>query len=484
MIAMLLPMVVAMAQSDVARVGQLPKQGMKLNVSQLENTFYSGVWNGQTFWLVERERMRVNLQEISQVKIERYDATMNNTGTLKLEDARDKEVLAASLVDGKMYILMKGRPNRNDKAKKPLALTCSVIDLSKMTVSELKRIGEMDHGASYGVACSPSRDFFALALPATNSAHVVLYDNRFGVLWERDVDCGNVVDVYVNDEGEVALASVGTKRVGVTVVDAKDYAMFNVSLGENSPTGLRVLNYAGDYVTLGGRLFNPEEKNNGLFYVGYFGVAVNTRTGVGRQTCRLFTDEELNVLINGKATKSNKTKGISDVQCRATVALPYGGAMLMEDAFKQVITTRNMQTGAETSKIEYLGFGEVLFAVDTTGKIAWSHPVRRLVMSRGRNFLREELLTKGDLCYLVQCESKKSSPDYDISKNASIGKLLAGNTPMAIYRVDREGRVVKQKVKLPSSSVMYGVLERNGNGRYTLAISTRASTKPMEVELY
>ncbi|MCR4827932.1 MAG: hypothetical protein K5864_00535 [Bacteroidales bacterium] len=485
----LLPLLSQAQKLEVAQT-TIVKKGMPLNQRQLDGIRFFEHYANHYYTVVETPDA-FNIYAVS-VKLVRYDDNLKKNGTLKLEALHNKDVLQISIVDGKMYLLVLDRKGRKDKAGLALGLSCCIVDLEAMEMKEMKLLGQMDREGQVMVARSADKAFYAVASQQwgynIDNAHVWLYDNRFEVLWDRVVDCGTVSDIAVSDDGEVSLASVSKNRAIMTIVDVEDYVMGSVELGDNPAYSASLLMSDKNHIVVGGLLAQAVKKGDKVVnYIvsGYYGAALDLRTGKSQAEYRLFTDEELSVLSNAHIDKNHKKdRGYTDIHCRARTSTSYGGAMLLGMAYKEVIEMRN-QNGMTTTQIFYRAFGSVLFGVDTTGAITWSRPMRRLAYTKDYNFVNEILVSRGDMCYLLMNENKSDSKmPYNIDMRASKTYIFHGSTPLSVYRVDARGNVDKKTTKkFPSGMGVIEVVDRPSDDRATLRVSSKKNTMLMDVEL-
>lgn len=481
----LLPLMVQSQTVDVLET-TVSKNGMPFKIFELDGVRAFEYNGGNYYWLIEHYPL--TRLTSSSMRLMRFDENMNRTSNQKIDELLNKDILQMSIADGKMYILVRDTKKLKEKGNVMLELSCCVVNLETMTVEEIKQLGQLDSKSQTSTACSDDKSFFVLAYQQgsgeMNSAHVWLYDNHFSLLWDRVVDCAILADVSVDDNGRVALASIGEHRVVMTYVDVEDYQMRSVDMGEYQAYSARVLRSDNNHIVVGGALLEMTGKNNDkALSVGYYGAAVDFRTGKANADCRLYSDEEIAVLQNLSVNKINSNnRGLRDVHIRAVTSTNYGGVMSQCMSYKQIVRT---QTGSGTSiQIDFRALGLIVYGVDTTGHIAWHSSVRRNAQSSNYNLIHEVLLSRGDKCYLLFNENKKETKIInDVANRSKYTNVMQGNSPLSVYCIDGQGDVTKYTANVPKRTELNRLVERTDDTHVSLLVSSRKETKLLNLEL-
>lgn len=482
----LLPLMAQAQKLDVAQT-TIVKKGMPMNQRNLDGVRFLEPYADKYYCVLE-VCDAFNIFNTN-VKVVSFDAKLKKIASNKLEALHNKDVLQVSLVDNKMYLLVSDRKGRKEKGNVTLGLSCCIIDLTTLEMNEMKLLGQSDSQGQVLAARSADKDFFVVVSQQWDSkidnAHVWLYDNHLEPLWDRVVDCGFVTDLAVNNEGEVAVASEDSKRAIMTFVDVEDYVMGSVEMDDNTPYAAQLLSFDKNNIVIGGLLADLSSKGQQLVTTGYYGAALNLRTGKSQAEHRLFSDKELVVIGNTRIDKEFKnSRGYQNVHPRAKTATSYGGAMMLSMAYKEVIEMRSTN-GASTTQIYYRVFGAVTFGVDTTGRIVWSRPLRRSAYTKDFDFVNEVMVSKGDVCYLMMNENKsESSTPNDVNLRSGKTYIFHSSTPLSVYRIDARGDVVKKTTKkFPAGMGVVNVVERPSADRVTLRVSSKKNSVLMDVEL-
>ena len=381
------------------------------------------------------------------------DTNMKVLRQVKLPDTRFSELVFASYVDGKAYVLYRNQVYTQYYR--------AVIDPKSMTLESCEKIIDNLHGENLDAysweAKSDNGLFYALAGVFVNTVskemvhRQLLLDEKFEVLWEKRYAANDLSQITVDNDGVMSLFGYrydkksGETIVTVNILDVDDehQVVGRVSVGE--VYRLCLLNMTDNHAVAAGFIRTPESPKKSDCFDKMVGMSLNLRTKELKAQTIKFTSDELNVFGNKSLKKENKVGMVDALAISNHTGTDYGGVMLLQRIWK--VTTHSTKV---PDVHDYFTMGYLALAVDTTGTILWHLPFRSVTTERtGQNndipcYGDAIVIAEGNTTYIMLPEAAKTTPTYDIS--STVSKFMLGTRvhSYAIYGIDKEGKIAKQ----------------------------------------
>lgn len=416
------------------------------------------------------------------------DTNMKVLRQVSLPDTRRSELVFASYVEGKVYLLYRGEYVAEYHR--------AVIEPKSMTLERCESVFDSMPGTYYWTAKSDNGLFYAIAdvfvHPVSKEVghRQMLLDEKLEVLWEKRFETNMMSNLRVSDDGEVYLFGSRYDKtshetiVVAHVLDVDDEKSVEGRVAVGEMFRLTLLNIVGGKAVAAGFIRTPESPKKKDCFDQMVGIALDIRTGDVKATTARFSSDELNVFGNKSTKKENKVGMVDALVMANSIGTNYGGVLLLQRCWK--ITTRSTKA---PDVHDYYTMGSLALAVDTTGTILWRKPFRTVDGERtGQSadipcYGDAPMMAEGDNVYVMLPEPSKTPATYDIAAAGS--KIMLGNRAHAyvVYGIDRKGTVVKQiPVPKDKGSLMDNFV-RQAPGKYVGIYSFHKKSALVKVKI-
>lgn len=396
--------------------------------------------------------------------------------TLVVTKQKESMLVAANAVEDTVYMVVCGALKNNP----------GCIHVFKASLSSWSLVGEpklLYHRKNKGsnmmdwkVATSPDGHVTALSIKEySNNSRIakafgkeeaeydalIVTDNRFSPLWQRDDLPGWYNTLTIDDEEAVHAMLVGVTDKNTYFLFANHSSMsdemFLDSIDRADIGSCRLLNYVDGHFVAGGTI---GEKRHGLHNIQYsaiFGLSYDTHNNRLVFNPQPLTPTEFAVLENRDLdSKRNEKTEMQGLTNHDGVATPFGGVMQLWNFMTTIVYSKG------SVMYIYDLFGSLMVAVDKEGKLVWRVPVRNHIASpNDQTPIRQHITYHNGHTYVVQTENSKSPTEYDLSEDASrLATMTTAKATLAIYAIDDGGKV--SKYTLPQDKLLFltGKLQR------------------------
>lgn len=433
--------------------------------------FYAGITtrfvaeeNGQLLLTTRTTKSLLIVRILDDIMVRWVDKELNVQQEYVLPDSRQYELLATTMADGEVSLLVKFWEKKMLVVKR-IILDKSTLQPKNEEVLYTHEVANADLAICMA-ATSESGDFTALMALTVEfkgdvECRMFLLDDHMGKLWDREPVLKDCYGLWVSNEGEVYMASsAGSKVLFAKLTDDDNYQYF---VETPSPVGtLRLLNVVDDCIVVGGT-YTYEEKGMNGFVKGYFGVSYNMATGkLAGLESKVLSADDVRVIQNWKNNaRSRECSGILMVASHA--ATTYGGAMALANISHTIIQNQN---GATT---EYYTQGGLLtFGVNAKGELVWSYPIRHYEKAPSVQLFSQPMVADGDRVYLFLSEDSKASATYTIDKYQKQKNPIGKANDLVMYSFDESGMMGKRVVAPKQKGVLAGGFQHWFDGHYYL----------------
>lgn len=456
----------AMAQTTVNEY-PLPKG---FNMMSAEETQVLGEAGGEVLAVVQPARGIITTYQDYEVQAIGKNGALR---TVVLPDTRNSRLLAATLADGQVHVLLLSGDN-NEYAIRRAVVNAATLQVAVAPTPMYRTTVAKSDLPYYKAAQSANGDFVAVLYGVYRNAskdfqiQEILLDNTLQELWAKKYPLGAVDEMMVSDEGEMLTLSYyldsksGRTALRFGRLDEEGETVQEASL-DKPMAYVDLLNCVhGKFVMSGLLLDDPERRSNAQFS-GFCGMVYDMRSRKLTQNTHLFTEEEVNVLENKKLNFGRKrntlTAGMTPM---STAATAFGGAIAMSRLYSVTTTGNTAANGTE-----YFMTGTLVAAIDTNAVIVWSKPFRNFLKEpEHRWFFHNNLCAEGSTVYLVQSEPAKNSPAYDIASTAKMKAINGFKARTAVYAISPRGEVSKSMYGEASKQKVVTDLMPAGNGTW------------------
>ena len=403
------------------------------------------------------------------------DSNLNILRQVSIPETRMVELMAANMVDGKVYLLYANLS--------PARVYRAVVDLASMTIESnaflIESLPNFDQELYRGPAKSDNGLFYAMAGLVGNSSsketspRQLLLDEKFELLWEKQYETYMFSDVMVNDDGVVYVfgsnynKTSGATQMDVVILDVNDERHITAKASVGEVFRLRLLNILGNKAVAAGFIRTPKSFKNTDCFDKMVGVAIDLATNEVKTDVADFTSDELNVFGNQSTKKENSVGMVDNLVIAGRTATSFGGSMLLQREWK--VTTHSTRN---PDQHDYFTMGALAFAVDTNGKIVWHKPFRSVCheMTGQANdyscYLDAPIRAQGDDVYVFLTESAKAPQTYDIAQGAKSAKPQTQKHTTCIYGISKDGNVAKKVYELANKATLVDVWKPLSEDKY------------------
>lgn len=455
----------AAAQAQTTVAGYPLEKGF--NMMSADATHVLGECGGEVVAVAHVARGVITLYKDYEV------LAIDKTGAIRsveLPDTKHCDLLAATLVDGQVHVLMAGTDKNQFSISRAAVNVAGMKITTPLTPIYSETLAKSDL-PYYLSAQSPSGDFVALYAGIYRNASKdfrakeVLLDNTLGELWTKQYPLAAVNALRVTDDGQVQTMSYycneKENRSGFRfgLLDENGEDVQETTFTSTKIENCRLLNCINGKFVVAGLLV--DKKNSG--FSGLCGLAYDMKSRDARMSTSPFTDEEANVLENrplrSNMKRSAVTAGLTPMSSAAT---DFGGAC----SFSRIYTVTTTGAGAPNST-DYYVTGTLAVAVDTDGHIMWRKPFRMAMKEPEHTyFIHAGLCAKGSTVYLVQSEPAKGGLVYDIAATAKMKAVNGFKARTAVYAISPKGEVGKEMFGEASKQKVVSPLMPAGDGKY------------------
>lgn len=400
------------------------------------------------------------------------------------------ELMAASIEGNTMGLLFVDNDERHHAAQ----IYTSAIDLDSMRPADSAAGLIMVDSLSFG----KKDKFMAWAATSENgrynailevlefkethqySAKVVLFDAKMQMVWSKEYAIGTTDNLYVTNDGTVV--TLGREPEGeetrfvYNIVSEKRADTYAAIVKCDPIRDLRLAGVVGRHVMAVG-LFTPHgarEKDN--LCGGVVGISFDMDSAlITGFTMRPFINEDINILLNKKTKKVQRTQQADLVSIVGTTLTDKGAVVTVGRNFAKDVVENN-----GTVSHFFYRMGLHVVAIDTTGHVDWVHNIRRNDYERSDDGLLNVVMLNNDgHTYIIKMEHRKMPEVYNIAKEAKEYKAGSkGN--LVVYAFDSDGEVEKTVVyKKTPYGLVRGVLRADGK----MALFTQDGSRSRIVEL-
>ena len=312
------------------------------------------------------------------------------------------------------------------------------------------------------------------------SAKVVLFNGKMQKKWSKDYAMGTMENLYVTNDGIVV--TLGYEPDGdethfvYNIVSEKKADTYSAIVKCDPIRELRLAGVVGNHVMAVG-LFTPKgarERDN--LCGGVVGISFDMDSAIITGfTMRPFMNEDINILLNKKTKKVQRSQEVDLASLVGTVLTDNGVVAVVGRNYAK----DNVENNGTITHLFYR-MGLHMVYVDTQGRIKWVRNIRRNDYESGDDgLLNVTMLYKDGRTYLVKSEHRKMPTTYDISKDAKEFKSgTKGN--LVVYAIGDDGEVEKTVVyKKTPYGLVRGMLRADGK----MALFTQDGSRTRIMEL-
>lgn len=408
--------------------------------------------NGQLLLTTRTTKSLLIVRLLDDIMVRWVDKELNVQQEYVLPDSRLYELLATTMADGEVSMLVKFWEKKMLIVKR-IILDKSTLQPKSEEVLYTHEVVNADLADCMAVT-SESGDFTALmALTVDHKGGVesrmFLLDDHMGKLWDREPVLKDCYGLWVSNEGEIYMASsAGNKVLFAKLTDDDNYQYF---AEVPSPVGtLRLLNVVDGCIVVGGTYTYGEKGSSGLVK-GYFGMSYNMNTGkLAGSESKALSGDDVRVIHNWKNNARDREFS-ENLMVASRAATTYGGAMALAHISHTIIRNQN---GATT---EYYTQGGLLtFGVNAKGELVWSYPIRHFEKAPSPQIFSQPMVADGDRVYLLLSEDSKASATYTIDKYQKQKNPIGNANDLVMYSFDERGMIGKSVVAPKQKGVLAG----------------------------
>lgn len=421
-----------------------------LDMDDLMKGRYIGRSERADVWVMEGRR------HVKQVV--RMDLNMQSVQSTPLAKSGDLQVLAATLDDeGDASVLLADQSdNRHSRV-----LAARTVREGYDTLLNWEH-GRRDNCMLWG-ASSPSGDRLAfvavLQLNETKQYRtwIAVYDQKLQLLWEREFALGSLSDVMVTDSGRVVTLGIEEDEVEThfifNTMDAHGASSYDATVKCDPIREVHLASVVGPVAVAAGTYMPTGMRKADRYTAGVIGLAFDLDVAeLKGVTMRPFQNEDMNVFLNKKTKKIQRSQVMDHVKTLATMPTGYGAVV--------ALSHQRLEETSEEGGTRRDGYsvGVHLVAVDTTGHVRWVRNVRRMAHQKGGDDqLKVGLASMGDRICMVMNESAKEPTVYDIA-NAGREVEPGDKGNIVVYTMDEDGTTNKLLLEVKSKQTVMRAL--------------------------
>lgn len=456
----------------------------KNNVREVNDMTFVGEYNNYTIATTSRYSVLMNYYAKKECMLLALDKDMNIAKSLVIPESKDDEIIAASINNGKAYLLT------YHTEKKKESFNRWVVDLESMavegTATEIFNYSKERKDNTYQwVAQTEDNSVTGLVFITTNKksdkfeSKQFLFDEEMKLEWQREYPLYSVSQILVTEDGEIVTLGRSVEKeknaskIYATVIN-DDNAQDVSATANLMVTDTRLISYSKGKILMMGMGVNVSNSKD----TRYFGATIDIASGEMNASYRSLSQLDLNV-FNGdnKGRKSDPIAYDAFVMqhCKAT---QFGAVGTLQ--VRWAVETCNSQGACN---VKYYQQGVLLFAINDEGEFLWHYPIRSDYAENGLSMLiGNSLIAKGDDIYFLQTEHAKWPATYDLTKSMKTLKIHKGSKMIGIYHVAPDGSMTKTKEQLTKKTVLVGKA-KNFNNSYIGFLSKGKGVTPIELKI-
>lgn len=464
------------------------EEGKNLDLESVLNGWYLGRQGDNDCWLTRSEDGPKEFADRENWHVVSLNRNLAAQGYVELLKTKDYHVLGV-FMDGQMARMM-----LVDSNEKRMVVVVANVDLDSLTLTgnKLDTLARFDLAKDdrcyVWSAVSPGGEYVGiLSLQQFTSkkqyvAEASMYDSELNELWSKEFPVGSVSCMTVSDAGE--MVTMGNEHVGneehftVNVITENTGNSYGAKLNCDRVQDLQIVNTMGRRVIFAGLFSSLGSKAESRMTGGTVTMAFDLDSAtVASFTLRPFQNEDVNLLLNLKTKKVQKSSDVAMVMPLASVAMPYGAVLAVGRRYVLRHTDAN---GTYTRS--YVGQGIHLVSVDRDGNVRWVRNLRRNDMEKHNSeMLYLSLFAQGDTVCLVKSEHPKYPVEYDIAKEAKELEMGEKNN-LVLYRVAENGDVSKTVLEKKTKHSLLSSAKRE-DGSMLLMTCNGKKTRMVQMDL-
>ena len=443
------------AQSPV-RCALSEKPNKSFNFINASNSEILAEENGKLLVVLKDSYSNFFTMGTADVMVRWVDKNLNVSAETMLEDTKDFDLLASSLTNDHVVLLISDMSKKSCVVKRVVLDKHSLKELSSETLFSEEFSRKDD--AYVRAAKSPSGDFFALQVAVETKENMecelMLLDDEMQRIWKRKSPIALSECLWVSDEADVYMVCGNSTEKEIKfakITEDDDY--FYTAKADKFVFSAKILNVIDECVIVGGMYVEHfGRKDNKEAISGVYGMSFDMAKGslVG-QHFHVATNDEKSVMCNRKLTGRTIDYLPGSTTVVASTKTDFGGAMLLSDRYSVTVYNSN-----GTVSTTYYGVGMLAFAVNKEGEVVWSVPVRHHEKSAIGLYFESVMFAKGDKVYFSQAENAKCPTTYDIEKPAKFCAPVIKSANIAIYAINDNGKVEKSVVSPKQKATFCG----------------------------
>ena len=440
--SLLFMMLLSIMTATMAQTVSVGAFNKSFNILETQNAKIVGTYNGH--YLAVTNNYSGFFRCLNCMVLE-IDDNMNIVRQIEFQDTKGDEVSAASLYEGKVYVLLT-HETRNEMTFKRYVVDVASLQLNgDPTVIHKYETVRKDR-VYHWVAQSPDKSLTGLVNIVLNkkndnfTAVEMLLDEEMNVEWRQEYQIRAMDDLMVTNDGELITMgkTVQTRgeasKIFLTHLDADNAQDFSQTI-DISIDRVKLISYKNGKILAMAMGISVGDKRS----FKYCGIAYDIPKNEANVSYRTLTDEEKCVVYNyktGGTTREIYSDFMTLTGCEAT---SEGGAFSIR--LIRGVTTCNSQGQCNTV---FYGFGSILVGINSNGDVVWHHPIRSYCKNNGVDFFIRSAICESDgNVYYLQSENPKWGESYNIAKKAAKLNPMKGSKALGIYRVTPDGGISK-----------------------------------------
>lgn len=464
--------------------------GKQLDEESVLNGWYLGRHGKNDCWLTRTEDGPKSFVRSDDWQLVELDRNLNVYGRLELPMSRNCKVVAARTLDRYADVIMV-----DSSEARRLTLVKFEVDLDsmKLTGDKMDTLAQYvkepaDRGFVWG-AVSENGEYVGVLtlLQMTKKKQYVAEARMYGTeldeeLWSKEYAVGTTSSIAVSNDGDMVTFGYedvdAEEHFTISVLGSKSGDTYGIKMNCDRVKDMQIVNIVGRKVLCAG-LFSPRKSNPRDNMVGgTVSMAFDMDSAkVSNFIVRSFMNEDMNILLNKKTKKVQKSQEAQMVVPLSYVAMPYGAVLAV--GHRHTMRYVNANGTVETS---FYAQGIHLVALDEDGNVKWARYVRRNDMQKHTDEkLYMGLFAMGDTVCLVKSEHPKYPATYDIAKD--VKELEMGDkSNLVLYAITENGDVKKTVLEQKTKHSLVSAAKRGG-GEVVMLTLDNGKSRMVEMKI-
>lgn len=463
--------------------------GKWMDEESVQNAWYLGRHGEHDCWLTRTEDGPKSFVRSDDWQVVEVDRNLRVLGRLELPMSRMCKVVTARLVDGTADVVLVD----SSETKSVTILRAGVVlDSMKLVDNKIDTLLQYektptDRSYVWG-AVSENGDYMGvlMLLQMTKklqySAEALMFDENMEQIWRKEYGVGTTSSIAVSNDGEMITLGYEEvsdgERITINVITSRSGDTYGLTMSCDRIKDMQILNVVGRKVLCGG-LFSPRDSNpKDRMVGGTVSMAFDMDSmSVTKFVMHPFQNEDMNILLNKKTKKVQRSQMTPMVSPLAYVRMPYGAVLAV--GHRHVMHYMNANGTVSTSHYTQ---GIHLVAMDESGNVMWTRNVRRNDMQKNMDDkLYIALFAKGDTVCLVKSEHPKYPGSYDIAKDAKELEMGDKNN-LVLYAVSAVGDVKKTVLEQKTKHSLVSAAKRE-NGDIVMLTLDGSKSRMVEMKI-